>query len=212
MTSDLHHAVLVVVDVQNDFCPGGSLEVKGGDSIVPIINRLMPMFPLVVATQDWHPADHVSFASNHSGGKPFDTIQVRGISQVLWPDHCMQGTRGADFHPSLENIHFRLILRKGTKPTLDSYSAFYENDKKTLTGLSSYLKGMGVQDVYLCGLATDVCVYHSAMDSVRLGFHTFLIQDAARGVDVPEGSLSRAIQDMKSSGVHVIESAEVLRS
>ncbi len=210
MASDLHHSVLVVVDVQNDFCPGGPLEVKDGDSIIPLINRLMPMFPLVVATQDWHPAGHVSFASNHPGDKPFDTIQVGGISLVLWPDHCVQGTRGADFHPSLENIHFRLILRKGTTPTLDSYSAFSENDKKTLTGLSSYLEGMGVQDVYLCGLATDVCVFHSAMDSVRLGFRTFLIQDAARGVDVPERSLARAIQDMKASGVRLIESAEVL--
>ncbi len=212
MPFNLWHAVLVVIDVQNDFCPGGSLAVKDGDAIILLINRLMPLFPLVVATQDWHPSDHVSFASNHSRGKTFDTIQVGGISQELWPDHCVQGTRGADFHPSLENIHFKLILRKGTTPTLDSYSAFFENDKKTLTGLSSFLQGIGVEDVYLCGLATDVCVFHSAMDAIRLGFHTFLIKDAARGVDVPEGSLSKAMKDMKASGVCIIESDMIFQS
>jgi nicotinamidase/pyrazinamidase len=212
MASDLRHAVLAVIDVQNDFCPGGALAVKEGDTIIPLINSLMPRFPLVVATQDWHPSDHVSFASSHSRGKSFDTIQVGGISQVLWPDHCVQGTRGADFHSSLENIYFKLILRKGTSPTLDSYSAFFENDKKTLTGLAPFLEGIGVEDVYLCGLATDVCVFHSAMDAVRLGFHTFLIRDASRGVDVPEGSLSKAIKDMKASGVRVIESDMILKS
>jgi nicotinamidase/pyrazinamidase len=211
MVFHLKHAVLAVIDVQNDFCPGGALAVKDGDAIIPLINSLMPRFPLVVATQDWHPADHVSFASNHPGAKSFDTIKAGNISQVLWPDHCVQGTRGADFHPSLENIHFRLILRKGTTPALDSYSAFFENDKKTLTGLSSFLKGIGVEEVYLCGLATDVCVYHSAMDAVRLGFHTFLIRDASRGVDVPEGNLSKAIKDMESSGVRIIESDMILK-
>jgi len=199
--SEVLKGVLVVIDVQNDFCPGGALEVKNGDQIVPIINRLSRLFPLVVATQDWHPSNHVSFASNHPGAKPFETRSVNGTSQVLWPDHCVKGTRGADFHPDLDTSAISLILRKGTHPGLDSYSGFFENDRETPTGLEYYLKGLGYSNVYLCGLATDFCVFFSAIDAARLGFKTYLIEDACRGVDVPEGNVASSMKKMRDAGV-----------
>ncbi len=160
---------LLVVDVQNDFCPGGSLAVDEGDSIVPVINRIMPFFQRVIATQDWHPVDHVSFASRHPGRKPLDVVDAGGIQQVLWPDHCVQGTRGAELHPRLDVRSVGLLVRKGMNPALDSYSAFFENDHKTDTGLRHYLRGLKVRDLFVCGLATDYCVLASVMDARRLG-------------------------------------------
>ncbi len=202
-------ASLLIIDVQNDFCPGGKLAVDGGDMVIPVINRIAGKFPCVVATQDWHPQGHVSFASTHRGKNPFDTLVVNGIEQVLWPEHCVQGTEGASFHPELDTRKVNLILRKGTNPQLESYSAFFENDRATPTGLEHYLRGLGFKDIYLCGLATDVCVFYSALDAVRLGFRTFLIEDACRGVDVPRGNVERAIREMEGKGVMIIRSGEL---
>lgn len=210
MLTKLKKAVLLVIDVQNDFCPGGVLEVKEGDRVVPVINRIMDEFSIVAATQDWHPQNHISFASNHRGMSAFDSVSINGINQVLWPDHCVQGTGGAGFHPGLDQRYFDIILRKGTAPELDSYSAFFENDKTVSTGLEYYLKGLGTEAVYVCGLATDFCVFYSVMDSVKIGFETTLIIDAARGVDFPEGSVEKAVSNMRSAGVNVAKSEEVL--
>ena len=200
---------LLVIDVQNDFCPGGSLAVEAGDEVVPVINRLLPGFPLVVATQDWHPRDHVSFASSHPGRKPLDVVDAGGIPQVLWPDHCVQGTPGADLHPRLDSARVGLLLRKGMRTGLDSYSAFFENDHRTDTGLRHYLKGMGVREIVLCGLATDYCVLSSAIDARRLGFRVSLLTDACRGVNFPDGSVQRALASMEKAGVR-LTSAEKL--
>jgi len=209
MAEDVKRSSLLVIDVQNDFCPGGALEVFGGDRIVPLVNRLSGRFPNVAATQDWHPPGHVSFASTH-GTEPFRTIQVDGLDQFLWPDHCIPGSRGAEFHPGLDTRSFNLILRKGSKKGLDSYSAFFENDRTTSTGLEHYLKGLGIRSVYLCGLALDVCVYYTAMDAVALGFDTHLVQDASRGVDRPEGSLDQALGRMREAGVLFTSSERLL--
>jgi nicotinamidase/pyrazinamidase len=207
MTDVIKESALLVVDVQNDFCPGGNLAVESGDEVVPVINRLMPGFPIVVATQDWHPPDHVSFASTHPERKPLDMIDAEGIDQVLWPDHCVQGTRGAELHPRLESGRIGLVLRKGMRPMLDSYSAFFENDRRTDTGLRHYLKGMKVRHLCICGLATDYCVLASALDARRLGLRVTLVLDACRGVDFPQGSIERAIASMQKAGVLVTDSA-----
>lgn len=202
--------VLLVIDVQNDFCPGGSLAVHDGDKVVPVVNRLASHFDLVVATQDWHPENHVSFAKNHPGKNVHDQIEVNGISQVLWPAHCVAGTRGADFHPALNTENFKLILRKGTHPSIDSYSAFMENDKKTVTGLEGYLKGLRIEHIYVCGLATDYCVFHSVMDAARIGFKTYAVIDGCRGVDVPQGSVERTLAVMKENCVGILHSSSLL--
>ena len=201
--------VLLIIDVQNDFCPGGSLAVEAGDEVVPVINRLLPSFSRVVATQDWHPPDHVSFASAHPGRKLLDVVDAGGIEQVLWPDHCVRGTRGAEFHPRLETGRIGLLLRKGMRPELDSYSAFFENDHRTDTGLRHYLKGVRIRDVFVCGLATDYCVFSSAMDARKLGFRVTLIRDACRGVGFPDGSVERAISALLKAGVQLAESADL---
>lgn len=202
-------AALIVVDVQNDFCPGGALAVEYGDTIIPRINSLMRLFPLVIATKDWHPAGHVSFASSHSGKNPGDTVKSGGIDQQLWPDHCVQGTRGAQFHDDLDTRPVNLILHKGTKTDLDSYSAFFENDHATATGLESYLKGLGFESVYVVGLAEDVCVRFTAEDAVSLGFATHVIADCTRGVNIPDGSLSAARKSMQSKKVGYVQSADL---
>jgi len=203
------NSVLLVVDVQVDFCPGGNLSVPDGDKVVPVINRLSRAFQRVVATQDWHPQDHVSFASNHPGSNPFDTIRQPEGEQVLWPDHCVPGTPGAGFHPDLDTLCFDLIVRKGTDPALDSYSAFFENDRKTPTGLHFYLKGLNVKSVYLAGLALDVCVYYSAMDALKLGFHTVVVEDACRGIDTPPGSLQSRLEEIRKAGARILRAADV---
>ena len=178
--------VLIVVDVQNDFCPGGALAVPRGDEVVPIVNRLAARFRNVILTQDWHPAGHFSFASSHPGKRPFETIVAPYGSQVLWPDHCVQGTSGAEFHRALHIPHAALVLRKGMAPTIDSYSAFYENDRTTPTGLPGYLRARGFSRVFLAGLAFDFCVRYSAEDAQREGFAVFVVEDACRGIDVDD--------------------------
>jgi nicotinamidase/pyrazinamidase len=201
--------VFVVVDVQNCFVPGGSLAVKGGDEIVPLVNRLAKRFRHVVLTQDWHTSDHVSFASQHPGKKPFDSVPLPYGTQVLWPDHCVQGTEGAMLHKGLDIPHAELVLRKGYRREVDSYSAFVEADRKTQTGLGGYLKQRGIKRVFLAGLATDFCVAWSALDARRQGFEAFVIEDACRGIDT-QGSLAKAWADMNSAGVKRIQSTDLL--
>jgi nicotinamidase/pyrazinamidase len=201
---------LLVIDVQNDFCPGGSLAVADGDRVVPVINRLAPRFQKVVATQDWHPPGHVSFASSHPGAAPFQTVELPGAGrQMLWPEHCLAGSRGAELHPGLETAPFSLIVRKGSRVELDSYSAFFENDRSTPTGLNACLRELGFEELYLCGLATDVCVYYSAQDALRLGFAVRLVQDACRGIDQPAGSLQERLRELRRAGVRILDSSEV---
>ena len=198
--------VLLVIDVQNDFCPGGALAVPEGDAVVPAINRLARRFRHVLMTQDWHPAGHGSFASSHPGRAPFETVELDYGAQVLWPDHCVQGTPGAAFHAELDLPMAELVLRKGFRPAIDSYSAFYENDRATPTGLAGYLRGRGLGRLFLCGLATDFCVAYSALDARREGFEAVLIEDACRAIDL-EGSLAAARAAMAEAGVRVAEAA-----
>ena len=201
--------VFVVVDVQNCFTPGGSLAVKEGDVIVPLINRIAKQFKHVVITQDWHTADHISFASQHAGKKPFDVMKLAYGNQVLWPDHCVQGTEGAALHKDLNIPHAELIIRKGYRREVDSYSAFLEADKKTQTGLGGYLKQRGLKRVYFAGLATDFCVGWSALDARKQGFEALVIEDACRGIDV-QGSLAKAWAAMQVAGVKRIQSTDVI--
>ncbi len=193
---------LLVVDVQNDFCTGGALAVPGGEAVVPGINRLWDRFACKVLTQDWHPPGHASFASSHEGKQPFDTGRLDYGEQVLWPDHCVQGTPGAAFHPALRTDGADLVLRKGFRPGIDSYSAFFENDRTTPTGLAGYLRERGVERVVLTGLATDFCVGFSALDALTSGFETVLLEDLCRGLDM-EGSLSRMLDRIRGAGGRV---------
>jgi nicotinamidase/pyrazinamidase len=201
--------VLAVIDVQNCFLPGGTLPVPEGDKVIPLINRLGATFRHVVMTQDWHTPGHISFASSHPGKKPFDTVQLPYGTQVLWPDHCIQGTPDADLHRELRLPHAELIIRKGYRPQVDSYSAFLEADRKTMTGLTGYLRERGLKRVFLVGLATDFCVAWSALDARRAGFDAVVIEDATRGIDAA-GSLGKAWADMTSAGVQRIQSADIL--
>ncbi len=178
-------ALLLVIDLQPCFMPGGALAVAGGDAIIPLVNRLLGRFSQAVATQDWHPADHLSFASQHPGRRPFDTIAMPYGEQVLWPDHAVQGTAGAALHPALQADCCQLVLRKGFRRDIDSYSAFFENDRRTPTGLEGYLRNRGIGSLFLCGLATDYCVAYSAEDAARLGFAVTVIEDACRGIGLP---------------------------
>lgn len=202
-------AALVVIDVQNDFCPGGALAVPNGDQVIPVINRLIHRFPLVVATKDWHPENHISFASRQKL-EPGSTVQAHGETTVVWPDHCIQATEGAEFHPDLDISGVNLILHKGTKLDLDSYSAFFENDHETPTGLEFYLSGHGFRRIFVVGLAEDVCVYFTARDARKIGYEVSVIGDATRGVDMPEGNLESARTDMKDLGVTYVDSAELV--
>lgn len=195
---------LIVIDVQNDFCPGGQLAVAGGDEIVAGINALMPEFQTVVLTQDWHPAGHSSFASSHPGAAPFSVTEMPYGMQVLWPDHCVQGTAGADFHPDLARNDQQLLIRKGFRPEVDSYSAFFENDRETPTGLEALLRARGVTTLVLVGLATDYCVAYSALDAARLGFKVTLREDLARGIDL-DGSMAEARAQMIDAGVVITD-------
>jgi nicotinamidase/pyrazinamidase len=198
----MNDTVLVVVDVQNDFCPGGALAVEGGDQIVPLVNRLIKAHEHVVLTQDWHPPDHSSFASRHESCHAFETIEASYGPQTLWPDHCVQGSRGAEFHPALNWTGAELILRKGFRRSIDSYSAFYENDQATPTGLGGYLRERGIKHVVLAGLATDYCVGFSALDARKLGFTVTVIESACRAIDL-EGSLARMKEEWTRSGVKI---------
>lgn len=194
------HSVLVIVDVQNDFVPGGALAVPDGHNIIPSVNRLSRRFENVVLTQDWHPADHISFASSHAGRRPFEAIDLPYGRQVLWPDHCLQGSQGAAFHAALDVPHAQMVIRKGCRRDVDSYSGFLEADRKTATGLAGYLRDRGLQHCFIVGLATDFCVAWTALDARHMGFEATVIEDACRGIDTG-GSLERAWNDMQAAGV-----------
>jgi nicotinamidase/pyrazinamidase len=201
--------VLLVIDVQNDFCPGGALAVAKGDEVVPVANRLAERFPHVLMTQDWHPPGHRSFASAHKGRQPFETITLDYGPQTLWPDHCVQGTPGAAFHPGLRLPRAELVIRKGFRPAIDSYSAFFENDRRTPTGLAGYLRERGLARLFLVGLATDFCVHYSAIDARRQGFDVVLVEDGCRAIDL-DGSLAVAICAMDEAGVQRVTSTALL--
>jgi nicotinamidase/pyrazinamidase len=196
---------LLIVDVQNDFCPGGALAVPEGDEVVPVINDLSAAFDHVLQTQDWHPAGHQSFASSHEGRDPMEQIEVDYGMQTLWPDHCVQGTEGAEFHPDLITDRTELIIRKGFRPEIDSYSAFFENDDETPTGLTGYLEERGIDTLFVVGLATDFCVKWTAVDGREQGFDVYVVEDATRGIDA-DGSLAAAWEEMNDAGVQVISS------
>jgi nicotinamidase/pyrazinamidase len=194
---------LLIIDVQNDFCPGGALAVPQGDAIVPEINRLAAQFAHVILTQDWHPPGHLSFASSHPGRRPFESIELAYGQQTLWPDHCVLATDGAAFHPGLEVPHAELVLRKGFRRAIDSYSAFCENDRRTLTGLAGYLRERGFEQITVCGLATDFCVAFSAIDGRAAGFEVKVVRNACRGIDL-DGSVDRAMRSMSEAGVSLV--------
>lgn len=199
---------LLIVDVQRDFCPGGALAVADGDAVVPVINRLSPLFRTVILTQDWHPPGHASFASSRDGATPFATVEMPYGPQVLWPDHCVQNTPGAAFHPDLETARAQMVIRKGVHPAIDSYSAFFENDQTTPTGLAGALADLGIRHVVMAGLATDFCVQWSAVDGRRLGLKVTVIEDACRAIDL-NGSLDAARHDMHAAGVTITTSGMV---
>ena len=201
---------LLIVDIQNDFIPGGALAVKDGDKIIAPVNALQNHFDLIVATKDWHPAGHGSFASSHPGRKVGDIIELNGLSQILWPDHCIQNSPGAEFHPHLDTTHIEKVIFKGTDPGIDSYSGFYDNGRRKATGLKQYLDAKGVKRLYVCGLATDYCVKFTVLDALAEGFETYLIEDACRGVELNRGDVARALDEMKAGGCHIISSAELL--
>ena len=201
---------LIIVDMQNDFVEGGALAVTGGKELVPLINKLQPRFDLVVATQDWHPANHGSFAANHPGRKVGEVIQLGGLPQILWPVHCVQDTPGADFVPGLDRSRWAAVFQKGTDPAIDSYSGLFDNGKRRATGLGDFLKERGVDNVYALGLATDYCVEFTALDAVALGFQTTLIEDASRGVDLHPGDVRKAIQEMRQAGVAIKQAEDIL--
>ena len=200
--------VLVVIDVQNDFCPGGALAVAGGDAVIQPIHRIAPHFQHVVLTQDWHTPDHFSFASAHPGRKPFEHIEAIYGPQTLWPDHCVQGSMGAQCHPDLKLSKAELVLRKGFRREIDSYSAFFENDRTTATGLAGYLKERGLTRVFFAGLAYDYCVGYSALDAQRLGFPAFIIRDASRAIDL-NGSVAKIESEFVRAGVTLIQTPEI---
>ncbi|NHE59211.1 bifunctional nicotinamidase/pyrazinamidase [Cyclobacterium plantarum] len=198
---------LLIIDVQNDFIPGGSLPVPGGEEIIPVINSLMDRFDLVLATQDWHPQDHMSFASNHKGKKPFEQIVHQGLDQILWPDHCVQGSSGAAFHSKLKTNAVEAIIRKGMDSDIDSYSGFYDNGHKKSTGLTGYLKEKGSPVLYCCGLAADVCVYFTIKDALKEGFKVKLIADATRALD--EEKFAEMAEELKGLGMESVLSGSL---
>ena len=203
---------LILIDIQNDFIPGGALAVPEGDLIVPVVNRLQPRFEIVVATQDWHPANHGSFAANHPGRKAGDLIDLHGLQQILWPVHCVQGTAGARVAANLDQSRWDRVFVKGTDPAIDSYSGFFDNGHRRATGLGDYLKAQRVTDVYVAGLATDYCVKFTALDAVSLGFRTHLIQDACRGVNLQAGDVAKAFEEMKTAGIEIIGAGKIIGS
>lgn len=209
MLKQVKQSVLIVVDVQNGFTPGGNLAVANADEIIPKINQLAQKFEHIVLTQDWHPDQHISFADNHPNKKPFETIELDYGRQVLWPKHCVQGTHDAEFHPHLNIPTAQLIIRKGCHQNIDSYSAFMEADRKTPTGLNGYLREHQISTVFIVGIATDFCVAWTAIDAAELGFDTYVIEDACKAIDL-NGSLQQAWQDMLQKGVHRIEASSIL--
>ncbi len=202
---------LILVDIQNDFLPGGALAVPGGDAVIPVANRVQVAFPLVVATQDWHPANHGSFAATHPGKKPFAQIELNGLPQTLWPAHCVQNTPGAALAASLTQERIVKIFQKGTNPGIDSYSGFFDNGHRKSTGLGEWLQAKGVKEVFVCGLATDYCVKFTALDARQLGFKTHVLVDASRGVNIRPNDTTDALAEMKRAGVAICKSADLLR-
>jgi nicotinamidase/pyrazinamidase len=200
---------LVLVDLQNDFCPGGALAVPRGDEVIAVANRLAPHFAIVVATQDWHPPEHGSFAANHPGSEPYQVVDLAGLPQVLWPVHCVQGTPGADFHAQLDQRRITRVFRKGTDPTVDSYSGFHDNGHRRSTGMGEWLREQGALQLYVLGLATDYCVKYTALDGRRDGFAVTLIEDGCRGVELQPGDSERAIETMRGADVAVIDSGAI---
>jgi nicotinamidase/pyrazinamidase len=200
---------LLIVDVQNDFLPGGSLAVPDGDKIIPVINSLQKQFEIIVATRDWHPANHGSFASNHKGHKPGDIIELDGLEQILWPDHCVQGSPGAELSPQLNQNIIQRVFFKGTDPNIDSYSAFFDNGHRIQTEVHDYLQKKGVKSVYIVGLAADVCVYFTVKDALKLGYDTYLIRDATKGVNMQPEDTKNALADMEKRGAKLINSSDV---
>ncbi len=201
---------LILVDIQNDFVPGGAVAVPEGDRIVPVVNRLQSRFDLIVATEDWHPAEHGSFAANHPGRRPGEVIELQGLSQVLWPTHCVKETTGADFAPGLDRMRWDRVFVKGTDPEIDSYSGFYDNGHRQATGLGEYLRGRGVTDVFVAGLATDYCVKFTVLDALELGFKTHLIADACRGVNLQPGDVQKAVDAMRAAGAEIVSAKEIV--
>lgn len=206
MTVRTQMSALILVDLQNDFMPYGALAVPEGDAVIPVANRLVQSFDLVVATQDWHPPGHGSFASQHPGKNPGDTVELDGLRQELWPDHCVQGTSGAELHADLDAGRIRRVFQKGTDPRIDSYSAFFDKAHRKSSGLADYLKEKGVSEVYLMGLATDYCVKFSVLDAVELGLRAHVIQDGCRGIDLQAGDVAKAIDEMKTVGAVIVSS------
>ena len=202
---------LILVDIQNDFLSGGALAVPNGDAVIPVVNRLQTMFPLVVATQDWHPANHGSFAANHPGKKVFEQIDLQGLPQTLWPVHCVQGTSGAELAPRLQRERIAKIFPKGTDAGIDSYSGLFDNGHRKSTGLGEWLKGKGVTEVFVCGLATDYCVKFTALDAAQFGFITHFIEDASRGVNLQPNDVRNAIVEMNRAGIATVQSSDLLK-
>jgi nicotinamidase/pyrazinamidase len=200
---------LIMVDLQNDFCPGGSLAVPGGHEVIPLANQLQNHFDYIIATQDWHTEDHVSFASSHEGGKKGSVVTIEGIEQVLWPDHCVQFTKGADFHPELQTKKIAKIFYKGSDANIDSYSGFYDNAHLRSTGLAEYLREEGIDTVYILGLATDYCVKYTALDAKELEFDVYVIEDACRGVELNPGDIEKALNEMREAGVKIVKVEDV---
>ena len=200
---------LILIDLQNDFVPGGALAVADGDQVIPVANQVQPFFDLIIATQDWHPADHGSFAINHPGKKPGDVIDLNGLPQILWPVHCVQNTPGAAFVSGLETSDIQKIFQKGTDPGIDSYSAFFDNAHRRATGLGDYLKNKEVENVYIMGLATDYCVKFSVLDAQQLGFRVFVIEDGCRAVNLQPGDDARAFAEMREKGAVLLQSREI---
>lgn len=201
---------LIIVDVQNDFLPGGNLAVASGDEVIPVINRLIPAFDQVIATQDFHPAGHGSFASSHKGHKPGEVIDLNGLDQILWPDHCVQGTEGAAFHKDLQLPERSKVFQKGTDPGIDSYSGFFDNGHRKSTGLADYLRGQGIKDLYITGLAADYCVKFTVLDALKEGFNTTLITDATRGVNLQPEDTANALREVEEAGASLSTSEAII--
>jgi len=203
---------LIITDIQNDFCPRGALAVNEGDQIIPVVNNLIPHFNLIVAVQDWHPANHGSFAANHPNQQPGNIIDLNGLQQVLWPIHCVQGSQGAEYVATLNKDKIERVFQKGQDPSIDSYSGFFDNGRRNSTGMGEYLKEKGVTETYVVGLATDYCVKYTALDSQDIGFSTTVIEDACRGVEQNPGDIERALEEMRGKGINVIQSPELLNT
>jgi nicotinamidase/pyrazinamidase len=201
---------LLLIDLQYDFCPGGALAVAHGDETIPIANQLMPKFSTIIATQDWHPRDHGSFAVNHPGAKPYDLGELAGLPQVMWPAHCVQGTRGAELHDALDRNLITEVFRKGTDPAIDSYSGFFDNGHRKSTGLGDWLKARDIQDLVVLGLATDYCVKFTTLDARKLGFNVTVVADGCRGVNIQPGDSDKAFAEMRDAGAAIVDSASLL--